>query len=323
MKAAILNRLESAPVYGDISEPVPKNDEQILIRVEASAIKSFDKLRTKAGQYVSYQELPVIVGSDGVGVLADGSRIYAQGITGMMAEKAIISTHRYTKLPEGIDVAIAAALPNAAIGSVMALLSRAKFKSGEVVLINGATGLTGQLAVQFAKHFGASKIIATGRNEKTLQKLKILGADEIIFLKQDATLIIEQIKEIHKQYPIDVIIDYLWGRPLELIIQSIRANGINLIPHKVRVINVGDLSGYNIALNSGDLRSADIVLLGSGVGTFSPKEVMEFFTKILPQTFALAVEGELKIEIQKEKLENIELAWNSESEGKRTVIIIK
>ncbi|MGA7721140.1 MAG: zinc-binding alcohol dehydrogenase family protein [Ignavibacteriaceae bacterium] len=322
MKAAVLNQLGSSPVYENVPDPIPKNDEQILISVEAVALKNFDKLRAEEGNYISYSELPVIVGSDGVGILEDGTRIYAQGITGMMAKKALITKNRYTILPDGIDIAVAAALPNAAIGSAMALQSRGKFKSGNVVMINGATGVTGQMAVQLAKHYGASKIIATGRNEKLLQKLKTLGADEIISLKQDGPSIIQQIKEIHKHSPIDIVIDYLWGEPIELIIQSIRVEGINLSPHKVKVVTVGEMAGHNIALNSGDLRSADIELLGSGSGTFLPKELKEFSTKILPEMFALAATGKLKIEIQKEKLENIETVWNNEVDGKRTVIMI-
>ena len=322
MKAAILNQFGSTPIFEDVPEPIPQNEEQILINMEASALKNIDKLRAKAGHYVSYLELPVVVGSDGVGTLEDGTRIYAQGITGMMARKAIISKSRYTILPDRIDTAVAAALPNAVIGSAMALQLRAKLKSGDVVMINGATGVTGQLAVQVAKHYGASKIIATGRNEITLQRLKILGADEIISLKQDEASIIQMIKEIHRQSPIDIVIDYLWGKPARLIIQSFRMEGINLNPHKVKFVSVGDMAGHNIALNSVDLRSADIELLGSGLGTFLPKDLMEFSNKILPEMFALAADGKLKIDIQKEKLENIETAWNNEVEGKRTVIMI-
>jgi NADPH:quinone reductase-like Zn-dependent oxidoreductase len=323
IKAAVLIQLGSTPVYVDFPDPITKNDEQILVNVEAAALKNIDKLRTKPGNYVSYHKLPAIVGSDGVGILEDGTRIYAQGITGMMAKKAVISRNRYTILPDGIDTATAAALPNAVFGSVMALQSRAKFKSGEVVMINGATGITGQVAVQVAKHYGASKIIATGRNEKTLQELKILGADEIISLKQDETSIIQQIKEIHRQTPIDIVIDYLWGRPIELIIQAIRVEGINLNPHKVKIVSVGDIAGHNIALNSGDFRSADIELLGSGLGTFLPRDLIEFSSKILPEMFILAAKGKLKIEIKKEKLENIETAWDNDADGKRTVIMMK
>jgi NADPH:quinone reductase-like Zn-dependent oxidoreductase len=241
----------------------------------------------------------------------------------MMAKKALISKNRYTILPEGIDIAIAAALPNAAFGSAMTLQFRAKFKSADVVMINGATGTTGQVAVQMANHFGASKIIATGRNEKNLQNLKKLGADEIISLKQDETSIIQQIKEIHRQTPIDIVIDYLWGRPVELIIQAIQVEGINFNPHKVKVVTVGDMAGYNMALKSSDLRSADIEILGSGLGNYSPRDLMEFSTKILPEMFDLAAKGKLKIEIQKEKLENIETAWNNDVDGKRTVIMMK
>ena len=95
------------------------------------------------------------------------------GITGMMAKKALIFKNRYTILPDGIDMAVAAAIPNAVVGSAWRDNHEAKFKSGDVVMINGATGVTGQLAVQAAKHYGASKIIATGRNEKITAKIEI------------------------------------------------------------------------------------------------------------------------------------------------------
>ena len=71
------------------------------------------------------------------------------------------------KLPNGIDDAVAAALPNAVAGSAMALRFRAAMQSGETVLINGATGFTGKIAVQIAKHYGAKKIVVTGRNEQS------------------------------------------------------------------------------------------------------------------------------------------------------------
>src|ERR1051326_3608559 len=103
----------------------------------------------------------------------------------MIAEKAIVERDRMIKLPDSIDDITAAALPNAVAGSAMALLFRAGMKKGETVLINGATGFTGKIAIQVAKHYGAKKIIATGRNEQSLRSLLALGADEIITVEQD------------------------------------------------------------------------------------------------------------------------------------------
>jgi NADPH:quinone reductase-like Zn-dependent oxidoreductase len=322
MKAAVLKQLGSIPLYSDFPEPLPQNGEQAVVNVKAAALKTLDKARTKAGFYVSYRELPAIVGTDGVGVLADGRKVYAQGITGMIAEKALISANRFTVLPDGIDLALAAALPNAVIGSALALKLRAEMKSGDVVLINGATGVTGQLAVQVAKYYGASKVIATGRNQERLQKLNALGADTTISLKQNEETITEQLIEIHKQTPIDIVIDYLSGRPAELIIQSFRVEGLSSHAHKIKFVIVGEMAGPNITLNSGTLRSADITVIGSGLGTYLPKDLAVFNTQILPEMFSLAANGKLTFETQNERLENIETAWNSVADGKRIVIII-
>ncbi len=141
----------------------------------------------------------------GVGTLEDGTRIFGVG-DGVLAEKAIMNKRMVVKLPDNIDDVVAAALPNAIIGSALALLFRAKFKAGEIVLINGATGFTGKLAVQLAKYYGAKKVIATGRNPELLQQLLNLGADKIISLSDSNENIIENIKEVNKEMPIDVVL---------------------------------------------------------------------------------------------------------------------
>src|SRR5690606_31087055 len=143
----------------------PKSDDEIILEVKAAAVKNLDKLRASGTHYASYTSLPVVVGMDGVGVLNDGTRVYAQGLTGMLAEKALIHREQYTLIPDHLDNYTAAALPNAVLGSAMALKIRGKMKPGQNVLINGATGVTGLLAVQIAKFYGANKVFTTGRNE--------------------------------------------------------------------------------------------------------------------------------------------------------------
>lgn len=323
MKAAVLEKLGKAPIFKEYPEPVLQNEEQVIMHVKAASVKNIDKLRAGGKHYASYTSVPVVVGLDGVGVLEDGTKIYAQGLTGMIAEKAVISKYRYTVLPENIDYNIAAALPNAIIGSAMALKFRADMQPGNVVLINGATGVTGSLAVQVAKHYGASKIIVTGRNHEQLEKLRNAGADHIISLKQDDEAIIEQLKTIHQQDPINIVIDYLWGHPIELIISSLKGSGINSFSEKVRIVTVGDMAGEAINLTSGTLRSSAIELLGSGLGSFSLKEMIQFNAEILPEMFQLAADGILTMDLQVELLENIESIWEEEiSPGKRVVIAV-
>lgn len=323
MKAAVLHQLGSLPVYEDFSTPIPQNDNQLTINVKASAVKNLDKLRVSGKHYASYTNLPVVVGIDGVGTLEDGTRVYAQGITGMISEKALIHKNSYTVLPVGIDFITAAALPNAVIGAVMAIRFRARMKKGDVVLINGATGVTGQMAVQIAKLDGASKIIVTGRNAESLEKLKTLGADVIISLKQDDDAIIKQLKEIHAATPINIVIDYLWGHPVELIITALKGGGLHNIVPSVRIVTIGSMAGENINLASATLRSSAFEILGSGFGSIAAEDMKRFDTEILPDMFQLAAEGKITIETETASLADIESVWNYEpAPGKRLVICI-
>jgi NADPH:quinone reductase-like Zn-dependent oxidoreductase len=323
MKAAVVYKKGEMPKYADFAEPIVQNEHQILLSVKAVAITNLDKGKASGQHYSSEGENQngFVVGSDGVGLLEDGTRVYARGFSGTIAEKAVIDRNILVPLPEGISNEIAASLPNAVAGSAMALRFRAEIKAGETVLINGATGFTGQMAIQIAKHYGAKKIIVTGRNEKTLQSLFELGADEIISLKQDDETIMAQIKEIHSKTPIDVILDYLWGHPAELILTAIKGNGS--FTNKVRYVTIGGMAGDTIQLSSGILRSVNLQLSGSGLGSWTKDEVKLLFSEILPEMFLLAAQNKLKVNIETVNLADIEKAWSAEiPDGKRFVVKI-
>ncbi|WP_163410940.1 quinone oxidoreductase family protein [Flavobacterium ajazii] len=323
MKAAVIYKKGEMPKYAEFAEPIPQNENEILLSVKAIAITNLDKAKASGKHYSSENENQngFIIGSDCIGLLENGTRVYARGITGTIAEKAIVEKNRMVLLPEEISNATAAAMPNAVAGSAMALLFRAKIKPGETVLINGATGFTGQITIQLAKHYGAKKIIATGRNEKTLKTLLELGANEIISLKQDDETILNQLKKIHQNTPIDIILDYLWGHSAELILSALKGNGT--FTNKVRFVSIGSMSGDDIQLSSGILRSIDLQLSGSGLGSWTKEEVKLLFSEILPETFLLAAQNKLKINIETVNLSDIEKAWNTELlDGKRLVINI-
>lgn len=323
MKAAILHALGETPKYGDFAEPVAQNSEQLLITVKAASVKNLDKGIASGGHYSSntHSFKPTVVGVDGAGILEDGTRVYAPGITGMIAEKALIDKGRIVKLPANIDYITAAALPNAVLGAAAALRYRADIQPGQTVLINGATGVTGMVAVQIAKYYGAAKIIVTGRNSSALEKLLELGADEIISLKQDDEQIIKALQESHRLSPVDAVIDYLWGHPAELILAALQGKGN--ATHKVRFITVGGMAGDKIQLSSGTLRSSDIEISGSGFGSLPAEALQQLFKEVLPEMFGLAANGKLKIETVTAELKDIETAWNQEiPSGKRLVITL-
>lgn len=321
MKAAVIYKPGEKPKYTDFTQPIVENEAQVLISVKSVAIKNLDKSQANGKHYsiTSSANTEKIVGGDGVGILNDGTRIYAVAERGMLAEKALVKKSTIVKIPDALDDSIASALPNAIAGSAMALRFRANMKGGETVLINGATGFTGKVAIQIAKHYGAKKIIVTGRNEQSLNSLLALGADVIIALKQSDEEFIAQIKEIHNQTHIDIIIDYLWGHSAEMILTSLRGNGT--FTNKISFVSIGAISGDLIQLSAQTLRSIDLQLSGSGLGSWTKAEVAKLFSEILPEMFQLAATKKLVIETFEVELKDVEEVWEMDiPDGKRLVI---
>ncbi|MEO6685985.1 MAG: zinc-binding alcohol dehydrogenase family protein [Dyadobacter sp.] len=320
MKAAIMNPQDGILQYKECPEPVITNDDQIMMYVKAAAIKNLDRSIASGSHYSNeIAPKPRIIGSDGVGILADGTRIYALSMDGMVAEKAVIEKDRIVVLPDNLDFITAAALPNAVIGAAMGLRFKADLQPGETVLINGATGVTGRIAVQIARHYGAKKIIATGRNPESLKALLELGADEVISLQQSDDSLIDQLQTMHNQTPFDVIVDYLWGHSAELILSSLKKQG-SFTP-KTRFVSVGSVAGDIMQLSASTLRSVNLHLTGSGLGSLTRQDIGKLFSEILPEMFQLAVDGKIRIETVSVPIEKIEAVYDlAIPDGKRLVI---
>lgn len=311
------------PQYIDFPEPVAQNNDEVLVSVKAVAIKHLDK-GVAAGKHYSGdapKEGGRVIGGDGVCLLEDGTRVYGMGISGMLAEKATIHKDRMVKLPKELDDASAAALPNAVFGAALALKFKAGIQPGDVVLINGATGFTGRVAVQIAKHYGAKKIIVTGRNPQSLKDLLTMGADETVSVMQDDEQFKAQLKAIHAQTPIDIVIDYLWGHTAEMILACFKGDGS--FTNRVRYVSVGSMGGDLIQLSAANLRSVDLQLTGSGLGSWTKQQVGQVFKEILPEMFALAANGKLKVNTIHVKMEDIAVLWNLDvPDGQRLVVTI-
>lgn len=325
MKAAVMFQKGELPQYIDFPEPVAQNKEEVLVTVKAVAIKHLDKGITTGKHYsgTGPKEGGKVIGGDGVCILEDGTRVYGMGMgmSGMLAEKATIHKDRIVKLPKELDDAIAASLPNAVFGAAMGLKFKADIQPGDVVLINGATGFTGRVAVQIAKHYGAKRVIVTGRNQQSLKDLLSLGGDDIISLMQDDEQFKAQLKTIHAQTPVDIVIDYLWGHSAEMILGCFKGDGS--FTNKIRYVSVGSMAGDLIQLSAANLRSVDLQLTGSGMGSWTKQQVGQVFREILPEMFTLAAEGKLKVETVRGKIEDIAELWNvNVTDGRRLVVTI-
>ena len=323
MKAAVMYHKGELPRYVDFPEPIPENKDELLVKVNAVAIKHLDRGRATGSHYSSdsSQTQGRVIGGDGVFQLADGSRVYALAESGTLAEKAIIHKDRIVPLPDRLDDVTASAIPNAVAGSAMALRFKADIQPGDTVLVNGATGFTGRVAVQIAKHYGAGKIIVTGRNLRSLEELRFLGADECISLQECEEEIKSKLARIHRETPIDIVIDYIWGRSAELILGTLKGNGG--FTNRIRFVSIGAMSGESIQLSAANLRSVDLQLSGSGLGAWSRSQVASLFREILPEMFQLAADGKLQVETTHADIRDIGTLWNLEvPAGRRLVVTV-
>jgi NADPH2:quinone reductase len=320
MKAAVLHTLGKPPHFEDFLEPQPGQDE-VLIHVKAASLKDVDKAMASGSHYDSHRELPVICGVDGVAVLDDGTRVYSGGCRppyGMMAEQAVVLRAFCLPVPDGVDDNTAAALPNPALSSWLPLIWRAKLKPGETVLILGATGVAGKLAIQIAKHLGAGRVVAAGRNEHVLETLPNLGADATIALDQpDQELAASFIREAGRKR-FDVVLDYVWGHPTEVLLDALTGHDVMAESDTLRLIEIGEMAGPTISLSAAALRSSGIEIYGSGGGSIPHTAIFEAF----PQVWALAATGKLHIDTEPVPLAEIENAWQrNDLPGRRLVII--
>jgi len=237
---------------------------------------------------------------------------------GMMAERTVVSRTWCLPIPDGVDDVTAAALPNPALSSWLSLVWRAQLKRGETVLILGATGVAGKLAVQIAKHLGAGRVVAAGRNEQVLRTLNDLGADATIHLDQPDKVLTETFIREAGHKPFDIIIDYLWGHPTEVLLAALTGHDLKAEATRTRLVEVGEMAGPTIALPAAALRSSGLELYGGGGGSIPAKAIFDAF----PQIWALAARGKLRIDIKQAPLADVEAVWRrQDSPGHRLVII--
>ncbi|MDU0330989.1 MULTISPECIES: quinone oxidoreductase family protein [Paenibacillus] len=322
MKAAIIHAKGQSPVYGEFDTPVA-TDGKVLVHVKASALSNLSRALSEGNHYSADAVYPKVAGAEGVGITADGQRVYfllPEAPYGALAEQTLVRPDYMVKIPDTVDDITAAAIPNPAMSSWVALNDRAHLQPNETVLINGATGTAGRLAVQIAKHLGAKKVIATGRNERELQELHALGADVVVPFQLDGTEGVQKFeKALEEQFAegIDVIIDYLWGESARSIIMTV----YKCIPkgHIVRFVNVGASSGQeNIDLPSSVLRSSAVQILGSGLGSV----IMPKFFEAIRNVYEIVKTANLQVNTKVVPLSSVESVWGDSSGKPRVVFTI-
>jgi NADPH2:quinone reductase len=316
MHAAIVRTFGETPTFGEFEEPVAREGE-LPVKVAAAGLHPIVKALASGTHYGSTGELPFIPGVDGVGRLEDGSRVFfgsARSPFGTFAERAVAASWMCTPLPDGLDDVTAAGIANPAMSSWVGLM-RGQFVAGESVLILGATGVSGQLAVQIAKRRGARRVVGVGRNADALEKLTSLGADRVISLEQEPDAVVAALREEYAEKGVDVVLDYLWGQPAEWMLAAIAQKGLKKATPRVRYVQIGNSAGPTITLPAMTLRSSGLEMVGSGFGSASMEQILAAVAEL----FADAAKEPFVFEVKTAPLSEVEKVWDEKESGVRAV----
>jgi len=316
MKAAIVVEAGQAPVYGDFKDPVSESGKS-LIRVTASSISHVTKSRASGAHYSADGALPFIPGIDGTGIGEDGQRVYfllPENPYGAMAELCVVDDGQQFAIPDNLSADAAAAMAIPGMSSWAALVERASLRAGETVLINGATGTSGRLAIQIAKHLGAKKVIATGRQTTSFDDLRRLGADVTVPLIQERDALENAFKHEFQQ-GVDIVLDYLWGTSAETLMIAAAKAGPDGVP--IRYVEIGSISGPNINLPSAALRSSALQLMGGGIGSIPFPKLLKAIHGVLEA----ASSAGFTIATESVPLADVTRAWTAADTGSRIVLL--
>ncbi|HET9742205.1 MAG TPA: zinc-binding alcohol dehydrogenase family protein [Terriglobales bacterium] len=317
MFAAVLRHLGESPRCEPFPDPVAAESE-VLVHVHAASLKPVDKMLASGSHYAT-PKTPSVCGTDGVGHLSSGQRVFFGGCRppyGAMAERTVVPAAFTFPIPAGVSDELAAALPNPGISAFLALKSRGKLEPGESVLVLGATGIAGRLAVTIAKLLGAARVVAAGRNRQVLDMLRKQGADATIQLDLSPEELREAFVREAGGSGFQVVLDYVWGKPAEAFFSAATRHEFGLIRSETRFVQVGESAGATISLSAAVLRSAPVTIMGTA-GVPSREVLVAAFDWVM----AHAAEGQLQVETKSVRLTEIETAWVQDPGACRLVVI--
>jgi NADPH:quinone reductase-like Zn-dependent oxidoreductase len=279
----------------------------MVVEVLAAGLHHLTRAKASGSHYSSTGAFPLVPGADGVVRDGSGQLRYAaldDTVLGTFADRTVIDVRRSVVLPEGVDPVRIAAAMNPGMSSWVALRRRIEFTRGQRVLVIGATGNAGRMAVQVAKLFGAAHVIAAGRDAARLAALPALGADETCTFDRIACAA-----------DVDVVLDYVWGEPAaDAMIPMLTARADRTVP--LTWIQIGSMGGPTAPIPSVALRSSRLRIVGSGIGSVPARDIIAE----LPGLAASVTEGAIDVRARAVPLAEVSQVWTADTDDRIVLV---
>ena len=310
MRAAILHEYGAPPEPGEFRDPEP-GDGQEVVEVLAAGLNPVDVSIASGTFYGGRPPLPCVVGREGVGRRAGGERVYFDGSAppfGSFAQRAPIDPQDAIPLPEGLDEALAVCFGIAGLAAWLGLEWRGGLRQGETVLVLGASGVVGRVAVQAARLLGATRVVAAARSREGLEQAVELGAD--------ATVQIGAVDDLAGALAeaagggVDVILDPVWGEPAAAALQAANRGG--------RLVQIGQSAGPEALISSAAVRGRVLEILGH-TNFAAPREIKR---AAYERMAAHAAAGELRLDVERVPLEDVADAWTRQQASPHRKLVI-
>jgi NADPH2:quinone reductase len=310
VRAAVIRELGALPELADVPEP-----EGDVLEVLAAPVNPIDLAVSRGVLATGHPPLPYVPGCEAVGRTPDGRVVWIFGgslgrtTNGAIAEQAPVGDSHAVDVPEGADPALAAALGIAGLAGWLPFAWRAPLRGGEDVLVLGATGSVGAVAVQAAKRLGAGRVVAAGRNAEGLKRARSLGADDTVNLDEAGDLV-AAFKDAFGGDGPSYVFDPLWGAPAAAAVQAARP--------AATILNLGQSAGATSELASAAVRFKSLSILGHTNFAVPPDELADHYRRLIGH----AIAGEILLELDLVPLDDVAGAWRRQAEGAGTKLVV-
>jgi len=291
MRGAVINALSTPPEVAEL-------DDVDGIRIEAVALNPLDVSVGRGLFYGGHPQLPYVPGCEAVGRTVEGRLVYlfgeGRGITrdGFLAERVVVPAELRVELPDGADPGLAAAAGIAGVAGWVPVAWRAKVGPGDRVLVLGARGAVGQIAVQAAKLLGADAVVGAGRS----------AAPGIIAL--------DDVADAFGEEGFTVCIDPIWGEPL--------ARVLAVAARHARIVHIGQSAGPEAPLRSADVRGKELTILGHSNFAMTAEDRNRAYLELLDHLVA----GRIVVELQRFPLGAVAEAWERQGTGPGGKVVV-